>query len=166
MPGHRSPLAELAAFWPRAVSQRTGCSDRENSSQSCESTARTQTRARARRHVDDGSSSIGHRKRIFPVLIHASSAASRVDWRAEYAALQYEMTELPAEVENGIRRYLTSFGLSYAAFDFAIDSSEKWVFLEANTAGQYGFLETNTGAPISDSLADLLAEGIPCDRLD
>ncbi|MGH8921823.1 MAG: hypothetical protein ACRD0H_26360, partial [Actinomycetes bacterium] len=31
--------------------------------------------------------------------------------------------------------------------------------LEANTAGQYGFLETNTGAAMSDALANLLAGG-------
>ena len=31
--------------------------------------------------------------------------------------------------------------------------------LEANTAGQYAFLETHTGATISDALADLLAGG-------
>lgn len=99
-------------------------------------------------------------ERIFPILIHAGSAASRVDWRTDYAALRYEMAELPTLVESGIRRYMAAFGLAYAAFDFAIEAAaEKWVFLEANTAGQYGFLETNTGAPISDALADLLAGG-------
>lgn len=97
--------------------------------------------------------------RIFPILIHAGSAASRVDWRTDYAALQYELTGLPVTVEDGIRRYMAASGLVYAAFDFAIDAAEKWFFLEANTAGQYGFLETNTGAPISNALVDLLAGG-------
>ena len=62
-------------------------------------------------------------------------------------------------MNDGIQRYMKAFGLVYAAFDFAIDADGKWVFLEANTAGQYGFLETHTGAPISDAMADLLAEG-------
>lgn len=97
--------------------------------------------------------------RIFPILIHAGSAASRVDWRTDYAALQYELTGIPVTVEDGIRRYMAAFGLVYAAFDFAIDAAEKWFFLEANTAGQYGFLETNTGAPISNALVDLLTGG-------
>lgn len=95
--------------------------------------------------------------RLFPVLIHAGSPASRIDWRSDYAALKYELTKLPATVETGVRRYMATFGLAYAAFDFAIDAAERWFFLEANTAGQYGFLETNTGAPISASLGDLLA---------
>ncbi|MGH3849623.1 MAG: ATP-grasp ribosomal peptide maturase, partial [Pseudonocardiaceae bacterium] len=97
--------------------------------------------------------------RMFAVLIYAGSAASQVDWRTDYAALRYELTDLPLTVENGIRHYMTVFGLVYAAFDFAIDSTGRWVFLEANTAGQYGFLETKTGAAISDALADLLAAG-------
>lgn len=45
------------------------------------------------------------------------------------------------------------------SFDFAIDATGTWFFLEANTAGQYGFLETHTGAAISNALADLLAGG-------
>ncbi len=97
--------------------------------------------------------------RIFPVLIHAGSPPSRIDWRADYATLRYELIELPLAVENSVRHYMTTFGLLYAAFDFAIDGAGQWFFLEANTAGQYGFLETNTGAPISASLADLLAGG-------
>ncbi len=80
--------------------------------------------------------------------------------RTDYPALRYELTELPVPVESGIRGYMAAFGLTYAAFDFAIDTAEQWFFLEANTAGQYGFLETHTGAPISASLAELLAGGI------
>lgn len=96
---------------------------------------------------------------IFPVLIHAGSPASRIDWRTDYTALRYKLAELPVTVNDGVRRYMAAFGLVYVAFDFAIDAAEQWFFLEANTAGQYGFLESNTGAPISASLADLLAGG-------
>lgn len=98
--------------------------------------------------------------RIFPVLIHAGSATSRIDWRTDYNALRYELCELPVSVENSVRRYMAAFGLVYAAFDFAIDSTGQWYFLEANTAGQYGFLETYTGAAIDNALADLLAGGV------
>ncbi|MGH3591472.1 MAG: ATP-grasp ribosomal peptide maturase, partial [Pseudonocardiaceae bacterium] len=31
--------------------------------------------------------------RIFPVLIHADSVASRIDWRSDYRALRYELAE-------------------------------------------------------------------------
>lgn len=104
------------------------------------------------------------RQHPLPVLIHASSAASQVDWRTDYTALQYELTGLPVTVEDGIRRYMAAFGLVYAAFDFAIDTAEKWFFLEANTAGQYGFLETNTGAPISNAARAVTTLGLPPDH--
>ncbi len=98
-------------------------------------------------------------ERMFPVLIHAGSPASRIDWRTDYTALRYELTELPGAVEIGVRRYMEVFGLVFAAFDFAVDDSGQWYFLEANTAGQYGFLETNSGAAISETLTELLAGG-------
>jgi hypothetical protein len=43
--------------------------------------------------------------------------------------------------------------------DFAIEADGRWCFLESNGCGQYGWLEAQTGAPISAALADLLAEG-------
>lgn len=64
--------------------------------------------------------------RIFPVLIRAGSPSSRIDWRTDYSALRYELTELPLAVDNGVRRYMKTFGLTYAAFDFAIDSAGSW----------------------------------------
>lgn len=98
-------------------------------------------------------------EQMFPVLIHAGSAAARIDWRTDYSALRYELIELPSVVENGVRRYMEVFGLVFAAFDFSVDNSGQWFFLEANTAGQYGFLESNSGAAISETLAELLAGG-------
>ncbi len=98
-------------------------------------------------------------ERMFTILIRAGSAASRVDWRADYPALSYEWIDTPPEIEKGLRAYMTMMGLTYAAVDFAIDTAERWVFLESNSSGQYFWLETNTGAPITHALVDLLAEG-------
>lgn len=96
---------------------------------------------------------------LFAVAIHAESPASRVDWRADFDALRYERVEPPAAVVRGLRAYMASFRLAYAAADFAVDTAGRWIFLEANTGGQYGFLEAATGAPITASLVDLLATG-------
>ncbi|MDQ2879823.1 MAG: hypothetical protein M3Y48_00795, partial [Actinomycetota bacterium] len=52
--------------------------------------------------------------RVFPFLIHADSAAARIDWRTDYRALRYELAELPVSVENGVRCYMAAFGLVYA----------------------------------------------------
>ena len=98
-------------------------------------------------------------ERMFTILIRAGSGASQVDWRADYPALSYEWIDTPPEIEKGLRDYMAQMGLRYAAVDFAIDTNEQWVFLESNSSGQYFWLEANTGAPITNALVDLLAEG-------
>lgn len=98
-------------------------------------------------------------ERAFTILIRAGSDASRVDWRADYSALSYEWVDTPPEIEKGLRAYLAEMGLTYAAVDFAIDVDGHWVFLESNSSGQYFWLEAHTGAPITATLADLLAAG-------
>lgn len=97
-------------------------------------------------------------ERMFTILIRAGSDASWVDWRADYPALSYEWVDTPPEVEKGLRAYLDELGLTYAAIDFAIDADRRWVFLESNSSGQYFWLETHTGAPITAALSDLLAQ--------
>lgn len=54
---------------------------------------------------------------------------------------------------------MKTLGLIYAAVDFGVDRRGRFVFYESNSGGQYGWLEHNTGAPITAALADLLAGG-------
>jgi glutathione synthase/RimK-type ligase-like ATP-grasp enzyme len=99
---------------------------------------------------------------IFAVAIHAGSEASYVDWRSDYPALSYEVTELPAQVTAGLRAFMAELGLVYGAFDLAVGrdgGGEIVSFLEINPGGQYGFLEAATGVPITESLIRLLAQG-------
>lgn len=96
---------------------------------------------------------------LFTVGIHAGSEAALVDWRADYDALSYRVLDPPHEVAAGIRRFLAAFGLSYAAFDFVIRPDRRWVFLECNPGGQYGWLEGQTGLPITAAIAAALARG-------
>jgi ATP-grasp ribosomal peptide maturase len=99
---------------------------------------------------------------IFAVAIHAGSEASYVDWRSDYPALSYEVTQLPAQVTAGLRAFMAELGLVYGAFDLAVGrdgDGEIVSFLEINPGGQYGFLEAATGVPITESLIRLLAQG-------
>ncbi|MGH3982799.1 MAG: hypothetical protein ACRDST_08990 [Pseudonocardiaceae bacterium] len=96
------------------------------------------------------------------MAIHASSEASYVDWRSDYPALSYEVTELSEQVTTGLRAFMTELGLLYGAFDLAVGrdgDAEIVSFLEINPGGQYGFLEAATGVPITDSMIRLLAQG-------
>lgn len=99
--------------------------------------------------------------RLFAVAIHAGSDAARIDWRTDYAALSYEVIQPPTEIINGVHAYLGAFGLNFGAFDFVITREQppRWVFLECNVSGQFGWLEAATGLPISSAIADLLEKG-------
>lgn len=98
---------------------------------------------------------------MFAVMIRAGSVATYVDWRADYGALSYERITLPSEVQRGIRVVMDELDLIYGAFDFVITPAGEWVFLEVNPGGQFGFLEDETGVPLTATLADLLARGAP-----
>lgn len=95
--------------------------------------------------------------RLFAFAIHAGNAASYIDFRADYGALSYEPVELPTEVSEGVRRFLSAMGLVYGALDFVVSPEGSYSFLECNAGGQFGWLEARTGAPLTDALADLLA---------
>jgi glutathione synthase/RimK-type ligase-like ATP-grasp enzyme len=97
--------------------------------------------------------------RLFAFAIRAGSAASTVDFRADYAALTYEQIELPPAVAEGIAQFMRVTGLEYGAFDFVVSPEGSFTFLECNPGGQYGWLEYRTGAPLTRTLADLLAHG-------
>jgi hypothetical protein len=110
------------------------------------------TAVQAQAWVDKGSEArvvvIG--ERMFTILINATSAAAHVDWRADFDALTYELIDTPPEVETGVRAYMKALGLAYAALDFGIEKDTgRFVFYESNSSGQYGWLEAQTGAPIT-----------------
>jgi hypothetical protein len=80
--------------------------------------------------------------------------------------LTYRLVDTPRDLADGVRAYMDTLGLTYAALDFAIEKdTDRWVFLESNSSGQYGWLEAQTGAPITAAIADLLTTGTcPCDN--
>ncbi|WP_156754146.1 ATP-grasp ribosomal peptide maturase [Actinokineospora pegani] len=95
-------------------------------------------------------------KRALGVAIHAGSAAARLDWRADYAALSYAPIDVPSDVVGKAVTYLDAFGLAFGAFDFVVTPEDEWVFLECNPAGQWLWLERQAGIPITAALVDLL----------
>lgn len=102
---------------------------------------------------------LGHH--LTAAAIHASNAASYVDWRSDYDALSYELIEPPSDVTEGVHALMRSLGLVYGALDFVVTPEGEWVFLEVDPGGQYGWIESCTGAPLTSVLADLLTKGKP-----
>lgn len=104
-------------------------------------------------------------EQVFACEIHSQQShntKTRIDWR------HYSLTdtphlpvELPAEIKEGCRQLTRRFGLEYGAIDLIRQPDGKYVFLEINSEGQFGWIEKLTGLPISEALADLLASGKP-----
>lgn len=90
--------------------------------------------------------------RIFSVRIQSPL----LDWRTDYDAIAYSVIDTPPAVAEMLHRYLAAFKLVYGAFDFAVDESGTWWFLECNPAGQYAWMEPPTGLPMTSAVADLL----------
>ena len=94
---------------------------------------------------------------VFPAEIyfqHAEQAA--VDWRTAYQDLRYEIHQLPEDIHNKCLALVQKLGLSFAAIDMIVTPDGRYVFLELNSNGQWGWIQNATGLPICETLVDML----------
>ncbi|WP_225101867.1 ATP-grasp ribosomal peptide maturase [Streptomyces sp. CoH27] len=82
-----------------------------------------------------------------------------LDWRKDYSALAYTVEHLPDRVDKALHAYLDLLELVSGSFDLAVDRAGDYWWLELNPNGQWGWLETETGLPMSAAFADLLMRG-------
>ncbi|MGN9758621.1 MvdC/MvdD family ATP grasp protein [Streptomyces sp. SD31] len=82
----------------------------------------------------------------------------QVDGRYGDTGHAWEAVPVPERIGKAVHEYVTLAGLAYAAFDFAEDEDGIWWFLECNQGGQFGFVELETGQPISEEVALWLAQ--------
>lgn len=82
----------------------------------------------------------------------------QVDGRYGDTGHAWEAVSTPVRIGESVREYVALAGLAYAAFDFAEDEDGVWWFLECNQGGQFGFIELETGQPISEAVARWLSQ--------
>lgn len=97
-------------------------------------------------------------RRVFAQQIAAPDGA--LDWRrGDWDALLHAPIGVPAAIEAALHSYLTAFGLVFGCFDFALtgdgDAAERWVFIECNPNGQWGWLPD--ADDITTAFADILS---------
>jgi glutathione synthase/RimK-type ligase-like ATP-grasp enzyme len=93
--------------------------------------------------------------RVFAADIVAP--AEFLDWRAAPPdAVSYGTTHLPGDVTSRCLEFCRIVGIGYAAFDFVRQPDGRYVFLEANPGGQWGWIEHATRQPIASAIADAL----------
>src|SRR5260370_18048130 len=98
--------------------------------------------------------------RIFSAKIDSQARVeTKIDWRHRPFDIEEKPIELPPAIETKIYAFMQVFGLVYGAFDFIVTPEGHHVFLEVNPAGQYMWVEVQTGLPITAALAQELSEG-------
>lgn len=100
--------------------------------------------------------------RVFTCEIHSQvSEQTELDWRGFDAndPIPHKIGSLPKELGKKILEMVRMLDLSFGAIDMIFTPEEKYVFLELNPNGQWGWIEILTGMPISQAIADLLIKG-------
>jgi len=100
-------------------------------------------------------------ERIFSTKITAVGLPEGVpDWRAAPKdRLEHQQYELPPVEAGRCRRLVRELGLEFGAIDLAVTSEGEHVFFEINPNGQWAWLESMTGDPISEAIVDHLQQG-------
>jgi glutathione synthase/RimK-type ligase-like ATP-grasp enzyme len=99
---------------------------------------------------------------VFTAAIHSQESDSekmKVDWR-HYEAVPYRKAVLPDDVARRCLEYVHSYNLNYSAMDLILTPDGRYVFLENNPNGQWGFIqEAVPELNISAALTACLIEG-------
>lgn len=71
---------------------------------------------------------------------------------------KYLAHQLPPETTSKLHALMEKLGLVYGAIDLRLTPEGRYVFLEINPAGQFLYIERDTGQPIAAALARYLLE--------
>ena len=96
-------------------------------------------------------------ERVFPAAIDARGSSYPTDFRMAMDEVVVRPTTLPEPVERGLLVLMRRLGLVYGAADFRRTDDDRHVFLEVNPAGQWLFVEVETGQLIARAIAETLA---------
>lgn len=101
-------------------------------------------------------------KELFAMKYSPTVASPSVDYRTylNQNQVHYEPARIPPAVRISLLKMMKRLDLSYASADFAIDINGKFVFLELNPGGQFGFVEDLLPElRITNAMANLLVFG-------
>ncbi len=98
---------------------------------------------------------------VFATEIHPLSEETQIDFRADYSQLSHAPHSLPDPIREQLLALTRSYHLTYAGIDLLLTPEGRYIYLELNAQGQFGWLENRTGVPLYRTLAKLLIEGKP-----
>lgn len=89
-----------------------------------------------------------------------ASDKTKVDWRRhDFDNVAHDLIEPEPDDVARIHALVQAAGLRYAAIDLLCTPDGRTYFLDLNPAGQFGWIEALTGAPILQTLAGALLSG-------
>lgn len=94
-------------------------------------------------------------------ILSQESSASKIDWRAGAEGLRYEIFDIDDATRDSIYKFMRDIDLVFGAFDFVVRDNGDILFLEVNDAGQFLFVENETGEPVLDAFCDFLISRDP-----
>lgn len=97
--------------------------------------------------------------RIFTIAIDsAATARGQEDWRRSngQADAVWVPYQLPDVVEERLRRLGDHLGQNYGGVDLLLTPDGRYVFLEWNPSGEFGWVMTHYAGPMEEAYADLL----------
>jgi glutathione synthase/RimK-type ligase-like ATP-grasp enzyme len=101
-------------------------------------------------------------RRLFAAAVDSGAMpGAEVDWREKGLALvrSWVPYSLPADVEAALHRYMDRIGMQYSAIDVLVEPGGRHVFLEANPAGEFYWMQACAPHfPLVESLADVLTD--------
>ena len=95
---------------------------------------------------------------VFAAAVDVRDLTYDVDVRMNVHA-KHVAHDLPDQVSEKLRALMRRLGLVYGAIDLRLTEDGRYVFLEINPAGQFLYVEQQTGQPITAALAAHLAAG-------
>jgi glutathione synthase/RimK-type ligase-like ATP-grasp enzyme len=89
---------------------------------------------------------------------------AKVDWRLAVLRGQTEQMKpasIPPSVEQSVRAYMRNMNLVFGCFDLFVTPEGRHVFIECNEAGQFLFVEQETGEAVLDAFVAFVMQGTP-----
>jgi len=92
---------------------------------------------------------------IFASSIKVNLQEANTDWRLDMTS-KWEEYEISMDLQLALLSFLRKLDLHYGCIDMRIQPDGRPVFLEINPAGQFLFIEIDTGQPLTKAFASLL----------
>jgi len=93
---------------------------------------------------------------LFPAAIYSQETRYKVDCRIDIAAARMKAVDIPEELRVRLLALTRQLGLTYGAIDMRLTPKGDYIFFEINPGGQFMYVETVTGQPISSAMAAAL----------